>query len=177
MIERALVPHPTTAAGWVESLVVRLTRVAAVLRVEFRLQGDLTRLRLPSGPTGRRDDLWRHTCGEAFIGSTTTPAYREWNLAPSGAWQAYDFTAYRAGMRPAEVKPPVIRLDHGPSSLTLTAHLPLADPQDDGDIRLGLTAVLEDTDGALSYWALSHPGARPDFHHPASFTLTLDPTP
>ncbi len=177
MIERALVHHPTTAAAWIESLVVRLNREAAALRVEFFLQGDLTHLRLPSGPTGRRDGLWRHTCGEVFIGRTAKPAYREWNLAPSGAWQAYDFTAYRAGMRLAGVEPPVIHLDHGPSALTLTAHLPLQDPQDDGDIRLGVSAVLEDTGGALSYWALSHPGERPDFHHPASFTLTLDPTP
>jgi hypothetical protein len=177
MIERALVPHPTTAADWVESLVVRLTREAAVLRVEFRLQGELTRLRLPSGPTGRGDGLWRHTCGEVFIGSTAAPAYREWNIAPCGAWQAYDFTAYRAGMRPADVQPPRIRLDHGPSTLTLTAHLPLADSPDDGDLRLGVTAVLEDTGSTLSYWALKHPGERPDFHHPASFTLTLDPTP
>jgi len=176
MIERALVPHPTTAAVWVESLVVRLTRQAAVLRVEFRLQGDLTRLRLPSGPNGRRDGLWRHTCGEVFIGSAAAPAYREWNLAPCGAWQAYDFTAYRAGMRRAEAHPPVILLDQGPSSLTLTAHLPLADLQDDSALRLGVIAVLEDSGGARSYWALKHAAERPDFHHPASFAMTLDPT-
>ncbi|MFN3593788.1 MAG: DOMON-like domain-containing protein [Thiobacillaceae bacterium] len=176
MIEQALAPHPTTPAAWVESLTVRLARRAGALEIEFRLLGDLTRLSLPTGATGRRDGLWQHTCCEVFIGSATTPAYREWNLAPSGAWQAYDFTAYRTGRRPAEVEPPGISLDRSPLGLTLTARLPLAETQY-ADIRLGVCAVLEDSDGAHSFWAASHPGKQPDFHHPASFTLTLDPTP
>lgn len=174
MIERALAPHPTTAAAWVESFVVRLAREAAALEVEFRLRGDLSLLRWPGGPPGRSDGLWRHTCCEVFIGSRSAPAYREWNLAPSNAWQAYDFTAYRSGMRPAEVPPPVIHFDRRPSSLTLEARLPLADPEPVGGVCLGVAAVLEDAGGTLSYWAISHPWARPDFHHPASFTLTLD---
>lgn len=177
MIERALVHHPTTAAAWIESLVVRLNREAAALRVEFFLQGDLTHLRLPSGPTGRRDDLWRHTCGEVFIGSAAAPAYREWNLAPSGAWQAYDFTAYRTGRRPAEVAAPVIHSDRSPATLALNTRLPLDAFTLGGRIRLAISAVLEDGDGLLTYWALAHPGQRPDFHHPASFILSLDPTP
>lgn len=174
MIERALFPHPTTPAAWVDSLRVRIERGTGVLGVEFHLHGELSRLRLPTNPTGRSDGLWRHTCCEVFIASTL--AYREWNLAPSGAWQAYDFTTYRTGRRPAEVRPPVIGLNYRPTSLALTACLPLTDRHCD-DIRLGVSAVLEDRNGALSFWALNHPGERPDFHHPASFTLTLDPTP
>ena len=34
------------------------------------------------------------------------------------------------------------------------------------DGRIGLSAVIETTDGALSYWALAHPAEKPDFHHP-----------
>lgn len=173
MIERALVPHPTTPAAWVDSLRVRIERGTGVLGVEFCLRGELSRLHLPADPTGRSDGLWRHTCCEVFIAST--PAYREWNLAASGAWQAYDFIAYRKGMRPAAMQPPATRLERGPSALTLAARLPLADPN--GLVRLGVAAVLEDRNGVLSYWALAHAGERPDFHHPASFTLTLDPTP
>ena len=36
-----------------------------------------------------------------------------------------------------------------------------------------LSAVIETTDGAMSYWALAHPSAKPDFHHPDSFVLDL----
>jgi hypothetical protein len=41
-------------------------------------------------------------------------------------------------------------------------------------IRLGLSAVVEATDGGLSYWALRHPPGKPDFHHIDAFALQLD---
>ena len=37
----------------------------------------------------------------------------------------------------------------------------------------GLSAVIEEAQGALSYWALAHPSDKPDFHHPDSFVLDL----
>ncbi|NMF90687.1 hypothetical protein GPA26_19635, partial [Aromatoleum petrolei] len=40
-------------------------------------------------------------------------------------------------------------------------------------LELGLTAVVETLDGTLSYWALRHPSARPDFHLRDAFTLPL----
>lgn len=39
--------------------------------------------------------------------------------------------------------------------------------------RLGLSAVIKDRLGGVSYWALAHPGGKPDFHHADSFILTL----
>jgi hypothetical protein len=39
--------------------------------------------------------------------------------------------------------------------------------------RLALSAVIEETDGRKSYWALAHPPGTPDFHHPDCFTLEL----
>jgi hypothetical protein len=38
---------------------------------------------------------------------------------------------------------------------------------------MALSAVIEATDGTLSYWALAHPSDKPDFHHPDSFVLEL----
>ena len=48
-------------------------------------------------------------------------------------------------------------------------------------LRLGLCVVIEELDaalseafsGAFSYWALRHPAARPDFHHPDGFALEI----
>ena len=40
--------------------------------------------------------------------------------------------------------------------------------------RLALSAVVEETDGRLSYWALTHPAERPDFHHRDGFVLPLE---
>jgi hypothetical protein len=44
-----------------------------------------------------------------------------------------------------------------------------------GPCRLGLSAVLEDTAGMRSYWALAHPPGAPDFHNPDCFALELPP--
>jgi len=37
--------------------------------------------------------------------------------------------------------------------------------------EIGLTMVLEEADGNLSYWALSHPGDQADFHDRRSFLI------
>ena len=42
-----------------------------------------------------------------------------------------------------------------------------------GVLELGVTAVLEQQDGLLSYWALSHPAAEADFHHRGGFVVRL----
>ena len=41
-------------------------------------------------------------------------------------------------------------------------------------LALSFTAVIEDTDGRLSYWALAHAPGKPDFHHAHAFALELD---
>ncbi len=41
------------------------------------------------------------------------------------------------------------------------------------DCEIGISAVIEETDGTKSYWALAHPPGKPDFHHPACFAATL----
>jgi hypothetical protein len=40
-------------------------------------------------------------------------------------------------------------------------------------LQLGLTAVIEDDSGNLSYWALRHAPGNPDFHDPDGFALEL----
>jgi hypothetical protein len=39
--------------------------------------------------------------------------------------------------------------------------------------RIGLSAVIEEADGTISYWALAHPPGEPDFHHADCFALEL----
>jgi hypothetical protein len=40
-------------------------------------------------------------------------------------------------------------------------------------LHLGLSAVLEETNGRKSYWALAHPPGKADFHHADCFALEL----
>jgi hypothetical protein len=40
-------------------------------------------------------------------------------------------------------------------------------------LQIGLSAVVEDINERLSYWALRHPPGKPDFHHPDNFALEI----
>lgn len=44
-----------------------------------------------------------------------------------------------------------------------------------GRLLLGLSAVIEENDGAVSYWALKHPPGPPDFHDANTFILEWEP--
>lgn len=170
----ALHPHPTTPTPWLASLQVDLTpRADGSLILCYRLRGDLAHLRLPHpAPRQATDELWRHTCCELFFLGADAPAYREFNFSPSGAWAAYRFQAYREGCSHLALADPGIHCELHGDEWQLHATLP---PQvaPSGPGRMGLSAVIEDRDGGKAYFALSHPGECPDFHHPDSFVLEL----
>lgn len=148
-----------------------------VILFDYRLEGDLGRIELPPalGPAWA-DELWRHTCFEAFVRGDDE-GYCELNFAPSGQWAAYRFARYREGMAPlSELPAPRIDVRRGTGVLELEAHVPLSGLPGlaaAACLRLALSAVVEDAEGRLSYWALAHPSDRPDFHHPGGFALEL----
>ena len=105
-------------------------------------------------------------------------AYHEFNLAPSGEWEANAFHRYREREGPdATGLEPHVAVRASPRSIELEATIRL-DLLSAGLARarlvLGLSAVIESADGSLSYWALAHPPGRPDFHHTDAFALELD---
>jgi hypothetical protein len=171
----ALVAHPRTPAPGVRTLEVTLREAGHRLQLRYALEGDLTQLRLPPpGNPARRDELWRHTCFEAFLGSAGESGYLEFNFAPGGEWAAYRFDAYRAGMRSLELaEAPAIRVNRAPSRFELEAAVQLEIGRATPARRLALAAVLEHLDGTLSYWSARHPPGQPDFHHPEGFVLEL----
>jgi hypothetical protein len=72
---------------------------------------------------------------------------------------------------------PDVQLERGTENLTLLAWLPLhalPDSAQGQPMEIGLTAVIETTDGQFSYWALHHPTERPDFHHRGGFEPAPD---
>lgn len=173
-----LIVHPAGAAGPVAGITVSAFRPEpSVLALDYVLSGDLFRVLVP-GPTaaGRTDDLWRHTCFEAFIRPGAGPGYHEVNLSPSGEWAVYGFDGYRQGRTsPVGVASESVLRASDDDHLALTAILRLDDLDPAMPWSVGLSAVIEDADGGVSYWALTHPSDRPDFHHADAFTLTLPP--
>jgi len=166
--------HPDSlcaAATQIEVDVARPRPDSLVL--SYVVSGRISDLRLPPiVAAARADELWQHTCFEAFVRPSAGPGYYEFNFSPSTQWAAYGFDGYRSGMRVAtEIDAPRIELRSTVESYTLQAALEL-----DGlslPWRLGLAAVLEETNGRKSYWALAHPPGKADFHQADCFALEL----
>jgi hypothetical protein len=165
-----LIPHPLTPCEAVTRLEVEVGREGDGLALRYRLTGDLDRLAIPARTAPARiDGLWEHTCFEAFVAGDGD-GYCEFNFAPSTAWAAYRFDGYRRGMAPLEgIAAPGIEAATTPGVLEVGVRLTLPP----GPARLGLTAVIEEAGGRLSYWALRHPAERPDFHDAGGFALEI----
>ena len=151
----------------------------AELQLTFRLDGDISRIRIPSPVAPRIGfELWRHTCFEAFINVEGRTAYHEFNFAPSGEWCVYSLSGYRKGAPIAdETMRPQIALRSNGSRLELDALVrldTLSSVHSRASLRVGLSAVIEASDG-LSYWALRHRANKPDFHDADGFALLLEP--
>ncbi|WP_228243911.1 DOMON-like domain-containing protein [Porphyrobacter sp. GA68] len=170
-----LTPHPAHPPLLVGRVAVMLdARDPHWLRLRWRIEG-AQRLCVPR-LTGRRraDELWRTTCFELFVQPEGGSSYQEWNFSPSQSWASYDFVGCRSGMTAPDVpRPPVITWRGGASGLRLMdvaiarAGLPPL------PWRYGLTAVLEEEGGRVSFWAAVHRAEKPDFHDPACFTGRL----
>jgi hypothetical protein len=164
-----LVRHPDTPAGAIEAIDARLERVSGGAVATFIVRGDLRRLIVPASTRPvRTDGLWRTTCFELFVGGEDG-VYREFNFSSSGAWAAYDFTGYRKGMREGEADV-LIRVDREDRCLILLADVKSEIP---AYANIGLTAVIEETDGVIRYWATSFEPGKPDFHAPGVRSLLL----
>ena len=163
-MNRALRCHPGFRSSAVRRLRARVARTpSGAITVRFFLDADFDRLRIPPRRAARfRDGLWRHTCFEVFL-SKSFPAYVEYNFSPSGEWASYAFSSYRRRRR-ARPAMPRIRMRRDGLEATIAAK---------GRWRVGLSAVMEEKSGALSYWALRHPPGKPDFHHRSAFALAL----
>lgn len=179
--------HPRTPGKFVQRIEVRVAGDSRILRLAYRLVGDLQRIRIPpASGGGRADGLWKHTCFEAFVRVGDGPQYFELNFSPSGQWAAYLFDSYREGMRPLELgDPPGIIVSRESTSahagadrpslleLDVLVNLPTLSEARGRTLRLGLSAVVEDDAGGLSYWARRHAGDLPDFHDSAAWALEL----
>jgi hypothetical protein len=174
LMKAQLLLHPDYICPPVERIDVSVDRLAdSRLACCFTIHGDIAALQLPvAAKPQRSDDLWQHTCLEAFVRAEGEAAYREINVAPSGDWAAYRLSSYRSPLVHAQVDPPTITMAKGADwlelSLSITLDLPtyLA-------WHVGLCAVIETAGSDLSYWALRHAPGKADFHHDDGFALLL----
>ena len=166
----SLVRHPDTPPGAIRAVEAEVQRVLGGAVATFRAIGDIGRLVIPPPvPPVRTAGLWQTTCFELFVAGDGK-GYREFNLSPSSAWAAYEFDDHRTGMRDA---PAAIEIEtlQDIKQLTLIAKIESEFPN---PAQLGLTAVIEEADGAIRYWASSFAPGEPDFHAAATRCLLFD---
>ncbi|HEX9963934.1 MAG TPA: DOMON-like domain-containing protein [Allosphingosinicella sp.] len=198
----SLHPHPDTPCPPLTGIEVEVARVRPLrLQLRFVLIGNIRKVRLRLREPYRGEELWRHTCFEAFVRVGGDEDYLEFNLAPSGDWAAYSFQRYREGMEraagvgasPLDVQSRTGALEperkallkqagfdtlerFEPSFFSLKTELSFPDSMGLAVARpwqIGLSTVVEERNGRISYWALANPPGKPDFHDPACFALEL----
>jgi len=194
-----LVLHPDSVCGPVRALYVEVQRLRHGRHIfRYVVEGDIQHIRLGHHVhNDRRDELWRHSCFEAFLQVDGQSDYLEFNLSTDG-WNCYHFDDYRQGMSEARIAEPRIEAGRyeGPVAAGTRAHFTDLDTFDAYQApflmlqahvelksrtelwmgqpwRLGLSAVIEENSGRKSYWALKHPDGPPDFHRADCFTLEL----
>ncbi len=161
-----------------------ITLEDSTVNVTYRLSGATGQIKYAStggeAQSVRKNELWRTTCFEVFMKLPADAAYWEYNLAPDGGgWNVYRFTGYRSALQP-ELEITAIKLDPEIAQTGiagLRAKLPLPAPLLGKKLAVGISAVIEDRDGRLHYFALRHAADKPDFHDPAGFDINLDPAP
>jgi hypothetical protein len=168
--------HPSQPSDAIRELTVQVDRIGQRLSVRYAVRGEIGDIRIPAtAQSQRRDKLWQHTCFECFVKAPTGAGYCELNFSPSSEWAAYRFDDYRQGAADLPLAvPPAVVIRRDDRRLELEAEVDMATVAElCASSQLALSAVIEDSRGRLSYWALAHPLERPDFHHPGGFVLSL----
>jgi hypothetical protein len=173
-----LVPHPQMGAKGVQSVEVEVIRATNTILLMYSVEPAVTLL-LPAYERERRDNLWHGTCFELFV-KPESRGYVEFNFAPLSAWNAYSFVDWRMGRRAYQpnAEPSIVdsRTDGRKESFPARYELDVVISPDFLELApasASLTAIIQEEDGTMSYWALAHPPGEPNFHHPDCFVARL----
>ena len=165
------VPPPSIAInGTIE-------RSAPLITVRYALVGHLPDIAFPhpADTPSRKDRLWEETCFELFLAVKNATEYWEFNLSPAGHWNVYHFTEYRHGMREETVLSSLpFQVRNGPEYFMLAVEFDVEKIVPSGrSLEVGITAVIKQKGGRITYWALTHSAPQPDFHRRDSFIIGL----
>ncbi|MBI4684129.1 MAG: DOMON-like domain-containing protein [Nitrospirae bacterium] len=155
-----------------------ISRRSNILFIQYEFIGNLEEVLIlePVAMPERKHSLWKRTCFEFFLAVKGSPQYWEFNLSPSLDWNVYRFEYYR--QKEMKEEPAFMSLLFNvrtqPGSFLLDLELDLDKiVMIDQSLEIGISAVIQLRDSTLTYWALTHPGQKPDFHHRSSFIIEL----
>ncbi len=150
------------------SITAELAQISPhICLIQYSLTGALEHICWPAPDVApqRRDELWQHTCLEAFFSDEQQAhaPYSEINISSAGNWNYYEFSAYRSGQQtPGDV---FVSLKRRNSSDKAQFQIEIKSPHRALPQKYcGLSVIIEFVDGEKSYWALDHALTKPDFH-------------
>lgn len=167
-----LMLHQTCDLGPIRSVTAQITPTDVGCDAEFRLDGTIAGIKVPTHAASERmDNLWKTTCFEIFWQPIGGTYYREFNLSPSSRWACYDFDSFRENSQDAPVDAIAIACSHSDNELVLKASIAseLPDPA-----QVALNAIVEHNDGTLQFWALAFPPGKPEFHSEACRQIIVE---
>lgn len=173
MAKFSLIPYESSLAPKI-TIDTELNANEDVFYISYKIQGDLAGLDLGSeGPKHARViKLWEKSCFELFI-KNSKDSYVEFNFSPEFEWNAFYFE------KKGDALSEYARIDKVEFDILLSLevfHLivkidkkKFPDNFLNNDLSVGITSVIKNKKGELSYWALSHHDTRPNFHDFRSF--------
>ncbi|NBP98187.1 MAG: hypothetical protein EBU51_01100, partial [Synechococcaceae bacterium WB6_3A_227] len=128
-------------------LAIAAVRKNKYLYLRYQLEGPLEELLIPEcKPLGiRNNNLWQHTCFEAFWAEVNSTTYWELNYSVNSDWNIYKFSNYRSNQVEEQYIPnfkPIHRQSKNSLSIGLTIELPACIAADT-NLQFGFAAVLE----------------------------------
>jgi hypothetical protein len=151
------------------SLSSELTVTNESVFISYKLQGDLSGLDLGEGHPHRARviKLWEKSCFELFI-KNPQDSYIEFNFSPVFEWNAFYFVKKGDELKEYapmnEIKVDVFLSDDVFQLIVEIAKEKFPAGFFGPNLEVGITSVVKDKKGSLSYWALSHCDTRPNFH-------------
>jgi hypothetical protein len=149
------------------------------LFLSFSLKGNLGSLDLEEGTPKKMRvmKLWEKTCFEFFI-KNERDSYMEFNFSPCFEWNCFYFEKKGNPLKEyAPMERPKTDILNSMDHFLLMVEIKkdffpegfFAGATNLTNICAGITGVIKEKNGNLSYWALAHADTRPNFHHFDSF--------
>lgn len=128
----------------------------------------------------RANELWKITCIEFFIKSTSEKKYWEFNISPLGFWNFYELDDYRSNLNESSLCEPVQFTFSVIKNQNLTFNLLINInslinyyPYIIQNGLLSITSVIRWKNNTTSYLALKHAENKPDFHSDIGFFISI----
>jgi hypothetical protein len=173
MAKFTLTPYDSTSPPQI-TIETELNTTESSIFISYKLSGELAAIDLGRGEPNhaRVMKLWEKSCFELFI-KTKEDNYIEFNFSPEFEWNCFYFS------KKGDPLVEYARVDSVKTEILLSLdvfHLiaeldknKFPDGFFQGQLQAGITSVIKEKNGKVSYWALSHHDTRPNFHDFRSF--------